>query len=267
MVAPDGVKPNPFPEAKWKPEDKPVVVIDGHVSRLVALPPHLSGHTAYIVGLSARHFPDICRRLDVEVLQFREMWVSDLSSLASLRSLRHLAIRSNLKASDIAPLSALPELRTLVLEATPRIHDLAPLVALRKLTHLEFGGGLRFRNTARSLAPLADLPDLADLSLFNLKVSRGGLAPLAGCAALRELSLSNQFPTEQYAKLSVFLPHVRCQMFAPYLRLTPPVAGHDVMVVGRRKPLLNSQSDQARLHAYEEEFRRLQERYRRIRGA
>ena len=107
----DPLRPNPFPDAKWRPDDKPVLVVDGHAHRVLDLTTRVSGQAGYVVGVSARHFPDLCPRLDVETLQFYEMWVTDLRPLAGIRSLRKLAIRWNVKANDISPLGELGELR------------------------------------------------------------------------------------------------------------------------------------------------------------
>ena len=46
---------------------------------------------------------------------------------------------------------------------------------------------------------------------MNLKVKDDSLEPLIQLKNLRELSLSNQFKVEEYAKLSVALPYTKCE--------------------------------------------------------
>jgi hypothetical protein len=167
-------------------------------------------------------------------------------------------VRWNTRARDIEALGGLSSLQGLVLEDTPKIRDLAPLARLRGLSSIEFSGGIWNRNTASSLEPLAQLTSLRDLTLLNLRVESGGLRPLARCRSLETLELSNQFATEDYAYLSVHLPNARCPHFAPYIRLKQPVDGKDIMVVGRRKPFLNSRRDQKRLERYASAFAKLQ---------
>lgn len=81
---------------------------------------------------------------------------------------------------------------------------------------------------------------------------------MAGCRKLKELILSNQFSTEDFAYLSVNLPKTKCRMFAPYVPIDSDVLEEDVMVVGIRKPVLDSKRDIVRLKKYEEDFARLQ---------
>lgn len=52
--------------------------------------------------------------------------------------------------------------------------------------------------------------------------------------------MSNQFPTKEYAMLSMRLKKTKCAYFAPYIRLNQDIDGKDIMVIGKGKPLLNS---------------------------
>lgn len=174
--------------------------------------------------------------------------------LASVRGLRHLAIRWNTKVSDLSPVGRISSLETLILEDTPKVMDLAPLAGLHALTAMEFSGGIWNKNHAISLEPLSRLPALEELHLLNLVLGTGGLRPLALCSKLKTLLVSNQFETEDYAFLSVRLPNTECRMFAPYVRLDEPIEGKDVMVVGKRKPFLSSTLDAKRLARYVRKF-------------
>jgi hypothetical protein len=266
VAIPGDLERNPFPDTKWGVDDKPVLVLDGTLFRADQLRSPLHGLCAYVVGISDKHFPALCEHLEVERLQFYEMRVADLGPLARMQSLQGLALRWNTKARDLAAVGALRHLRALVLDDTRHLQDLAALRPLQHLERLEFYGGVWSPNTALTLAPLADLPRLRELKLLNLKIKEGGLQTLAGCAALRTLQLSNQFPTEDYACLSVRLPQAECGMFEPYRRLSSPIGGKDTMVVGKGKPLLDSKADASRLARYVREFRQLQERFARPAG-
>lgn len=252
---------NPFPGARWGPEDKPVLLVDGVVHRVRQISGPLSGEAAYAVGIDAISLQTICRYLDVRSLSLYEMRVADLEPLAQLAELRGLAIRWNTKATDITPLKRLGRLEELVLEHVPRASDLSPIGSLQSLRFLDFSGGTWTRNRARTLAPLADLPALEELVLTNLSVERDGLRPLAGCRSLRSLTLSNQFPTEDYAFLSVRLPNTSCELFAPFMVLATPIAGKDVMVTGRGKPFLNQSRDRKRLERHVAAFEALQDKH------
>jgi hypothetical protein len=261
MNIPDKLKFFPFEDAKWDPHDKPVLVLDGTVIPIREVTATVSGDAAYVVGVNQASFEKLCTHLRTATLQFYEMRVGDLSALEQLGKLAHLAIRWNTKLVDLKPLAQLKSLETLVLEDTPKAHDLAPLAECGKLQHLEFSGGIDTKNTAEDLSPLTSLRKLRSLTLANLKVTEGGLRPLAGCRQLTELEVSNQFDTEDYALLSVRLPKTRCEKFAPYVPLEEPLGEKDVMVVGRRKPLLNAAKDQQRLAKYAEAFAKLQQQF------
>ena len=70
------------------------------------------------------------------------------------------------------------------------------------------------------------------------------------------LEVSNQFPTEEFAYLSVELPKTKCKMFSAWVK--SPVMKPDTMIVGRRKPFLNFKKDRERIQAYEHSFAQLQ---------
>ncbi|PGQ48784.1 internalin, partial [Bacillus thuringiensis] len=96
----------------------------------------------------------------------------------------------------------------------------------------------------------------------NLKVKDDSLEPLMQLKNLKELSLSNQFKVEEYAKLSVALPYTVCESFKPYVYINDAIDGKNIMVTGRRRPVLNSKTDTVKMQKYEEQFKRLQEEYK-----
>lgn len=67
---------------------------------------------------------------------------------------------------------------------------------------------------------------------------------------------------EEYAKLSVALPYTECEFFKPYVYMNDAIEGKNIMVIVRRRPLLNSKTDTVKIQKYEEEFKKLQEEYK-----
>lgn len=251
---------NPWPDTKWTKDDKPVLVVDGVLHRLKSLPESVSGQAAYGVGLTERDLGKLASHVDVVMLHLYELRAGDLGVLHGIPRLQHLKIHWNTKVADLSGISALTRLETLALVDTPKVNDLSPLEALVQLAALEYSGGIWNTQHAASLEPVAALPKLEELILTNLKVESGGLRPLARCKALKTLTLSNQFETEEYAYLSVALPDVECAAFQPWIRAALP-DGRDTMITGKRKPFLNSVTDAARIAAYEDAFRKLQTRF------
>jgi hypothetical protein len=250
-----------FPEVTWSEKDRPVLIADGRVFHVGELNSVVNAHAAYVVGVRQADFDRLCRFLRVEELSLYDMRVEDLSGLASFRTLTTLVIKWNTKAVSLAPIRHLSELRTLSIVHTPKVRDLDPIRGLTRLRALEFSGGMWTKNVANSLKPLGELAALEELALTNLRVVERGLRPLAGCRRLRRLELSNQFATADYAYLSIALPDVECDKFAPYIRFDPPLDDRDIMVIGSGKGFLNSRKDGARLKRYVADFRRLQEQF------
>ncbi|EJR54011.1 hypothetical protein IIM_02268 [Bacillus cereus VD107] len=112
------------------------------------------------------------------------------------------------------------------------------------------------------MEPLKHLSNLKYLFLSNINAKDESLEPVSQLTVLQELVISNQFPTEEYARLSVTLPNTQCEYFRPFIHLSSPIDDKDIMVIGKRKQFLNSKVDMKRLKKYEEQFKLLQDKYR-----
>lgn len=248
----------------WENAKKPVLVLDGHVTEWQQGKTH-SGHAAYIVGANEKTFDALCMELSVKIAVFYEMRVPDLSGLQNISGLEHLAIIWNSKMTDLEPLSHLNNLKTLALVDTPKAHDLQPISRLQELRGFAFSGSptLSSKNIAKSLEPLAALPHLKEMQLTGLKIENDGLRPVARCQVLKTLSVSNTFDTEDYAFLAAKMPNTTCSHFSATVRVQGSAigAGIDTMVVGRRKPFLNSQEDAERIRRYEAAFAKLKDKH------
>lgn len=246
-------------DAKWRQDDRPVLVAGGQVYGVRDLDSVVEATEAYAVGVNQHDFERLVRYLRTSALTFYEMRVERLSSLARLGALTMLAIEWNTKLTSLEPVGELSGLEILSIVDAPKARDLTPIARLARLCALDFSGGIWTKNTVNSREPIGQLGALEELRLTNLRVLDGGLRPLSGCRALRRLDVSNQFETADYAYLSVALPDTECDHFAPYVPLQGPIGGKDVMVVGSRKPFLVASKDAARIQRYVDEFRKLQE--------
>jgi hypothetical protein len=259
----DRLLATPFRDVPWDPADKPILVTKDRSWPIARLAEPVDTDVAYVVGIRDRELPELARWLRAQAIRFYEMRVVDLTPLAAIQGLQHLCIAWNTKVQSIEPLRAFTDLRTLVLTNTPKVRSLAPLESLHALRAFECSG-FAFSGTGHTIDTLAPVSGLSleEIRLTNCAVLDDGLRPLARIRTLRGLESSNQFETEDYAYLSVHLPQATCDKFAPYVRLPRPLEdGRDVMVVGRRKPFLNSQIDAARLRRYEDRFRALQRQF------
>ena len=237
------------------------VCIKGTTKNLERLGELTSLEAMWAGDINHAQFARIVTLIDPLYLMFDGLRVAELSPLGRLSRLQALEVRWNTKVSDISFLERLTGLRLLALSHCPRVQELGPIAALGDLEVLELSGGMWSTFRPDTLKPLAELDKLWGLSLTNIRVADESLAPVAQLKSLRKLELSNQFPTEEYARLSVALPQVECTHFVPYFEVNFG-KGRQVMVTGKGKPVLTLPRDQARLDGYVERFRAAQTRFR-----
>jgi hypothetical protein len=234
----------------------------GKTQNLGQLADFPSPEALWISDVNERQFNQIVPLIDPLYLLFDGLRVADLSPLGRLRRLEAIEIRWNTKVSDISFLKNLTGLRLLALSHCPKIRDLGPIAALKNLEILDLSGGMWSTFQPHTLTPLQRLRILRGLSLKAIRVGDQSLAPVAQLKQLQELELSNQFPTQEYARLSVALPHIQCSHFLPYLDFNAGGKATQVMVTGKGKPVLSLPKDAARLDRYVQRFRAMQEHFR-----
>lgn len=216
----------------------------------------------WIGDVNEHQFKTILPLIDPLYLLFDGLRVADLEPLTGLNRLQALEIQWNTKVTDISFLTRMTGLRLLALSHCSKVHDLGPIAALLNLEILDLSGGMWSTFKPNTLAPLAELRNLKGLSLKSIRVGDESLAPVARLKQLQDLELSNQFPTEEYARLSVALPHIQCTHFGPYLDFGAGQDAKEVMVTGKGKPVLSLPKQSARLERYISQFREMQDKYR-----
>ena len=245
-------------------EDRPKLHIDGRRMdpRSIDLP--LKGTAAHLASTNDKTFPPIAERLDVARLTITEMRGVDLSALTCCNRLTHLNITWATKLKNISLLGTCRNLQFLEITDAPKITDLSAIGHLKNLRVLIYRGGIWNANRADTLDPLAELDCLEVLCLQNLRVSLGGLRPLAALTGLKDLFLSNQFDTADYAFLAAHLTGTACDQFSPYETLKSEIGGCNVKVTGKRKPFLDTRKpkDQARLEKYVRAFNALKDGFK-----
>ncbi len=237
---------------------KPLLIADGRSIDLDDLPRKVRAKGVCIARLRAEDLPQVCERLSTTALYLHRVHTTDFAALESISRLRALEVYGNPKDADF---TTLPNLQLLKLFGNQKQLDLQFLVNQTELRFLSISGGFSGLTKVDSLQPVSSLPKLTELKLQAIRVTaKSQLRPLAACRRLKKLTLSNTFETAEYAYLSVNLPRVECDMFAPYVAAEFDADDdRDVMVVGRRKPFLNSRTDAARLLKYADRFKELQE--------
>ncbi len=122
--------------------------------------------------------------------------------------------------------------------------------------------------TLETLEPLASLTGLLSLSLLPKRIDDGRNEPLGSLTNLESLRIPfNLFTTEQLAWLRAGLPEtVESEALNALLTLTTPFEDddklRDVLLIGKRKPWLNSELDAARIRKHIVRFEEMVTRFR-----
>ncbi|KPB06252.1 hypothetical protein [Bacillus sp. CHD6a] len=238
------------------------IAIQGKTKNLERLK-DLSGiEKLWLFSVNQEEFDIILQSVRPKTLYVYEMRVEDLSSLELLSDTETLYLCWNTKATKLWDLNKNFHLKTLSLEDFKRLNSLDPLQHCPALEELHLSGGIWNTLNIDTLEPLKQLNALKYLGLSNIRVKDESLEPLSYLLNLEELEVSNQFPTEEFARLSVALPDTKCDYFTPYVKLNDPIDGKDIMVIGKRKPFLNSSTDTKKLQKYEGVFKVFQEKHK-----
>ena len=199
--------------------------------------------------------------------------IVDLTPLEALPQLRLVAFYRNQRTARLWDLRRNARLVGLQFENFTRLHALDDLERGGTLQELNFGDALWNTPVFNSLSPLAKLVSLRRLSFNARRISDCRIQPLASLPQLESLAFPpNLFTTSQVAWLRAHLPEsVQSHVLGPLFRLGPirnvsdntvTELDKNVLVVGKRKPALNSRRDDARIQRYVEEFATLVQKFR-----
>ncbi|MGE0977307.1 internalin [Bacillus cereus] len=215
----------------------------------------------WVFAVNQEQFDNIMTHVNPELLYVYKMRVENLSILQMMSNLREVYLCWNTKNTDLWNFIYNKNLTYLLIEDFSKLEDLTPIKDGGNLGGLYLGGGITKALNVKTLEPIGDLVRLNELTLMNIKVKDHSLEPLMNLKKLKKLNLSNQFPVEEYAKLSVVLQNTECEFFKPYVRMES-TEGKDIMMIGRKRPFLNSKTDIEKIKKYEQEFKNIQDEFR-----
>jgi hypothetical protein len=215
----------------------------------------------WVNGLTQVQFNTIIGQVNPKLMYLYNVKAKDISLLAKLTNLETFRIEWNTKSDSLWDLTGNTSLKQLDIVDFKKLTDFSPLQKCPWLESLGLEGGVWNAIQPDTLKPLIYLKKLRLLDLINIKVKDESLEPIGHLKQLEKLRISNQFPTEEYARLSVALPNTECSHFRAYIKLQTAIDDKDVLVVGKRKPYLNSQTDSKKLKKYEEQFKDFQKKY------
>jgi hypothetical protein len=160
-----------------------------------------------------------CMLPSLEALRVPANKITDLGVLENCKSLRYLQVGTSSSITSIEPLAKLIWLNWLQLDNIECARNLAPLESLVGLIGLGFTGAEFKGFTVDSFQPLRYLENLEWLHLGAVHAADISLEPLAALRKLKFLGLSNFFPIEEFAYLSLHVNDSVCEWAQPFLRL------------------------------------------------
>lgn len=193
--------------------------------------------------------------------------IADLTPLEDITELAYVAYYWNQRSPRLWNFRKTKHLVGLSFEDFTKLSDLSDLAATDSLVELEFGNAMWNKCVFQSLDPLGNLRNLKQLRLSAKKIEDGRIDALAELTQLTVLDFpTSLFTTDQVAWLRAKLPaSIICSSLAPSLSLSNPIASKgkqlDTLVVGYRKPLLDSTQDAVKLSRYREAFAAMLEFY------
>ena len=244
------------------PLDSRYIACFGKSKNIAALEKFSALKCLWLSGVNEKQAALVPKMDRVEILIIHDLRTPTLSILSNFPDLRTLLIWGNTKASKLTELSALKSLRVLGLEHFPKVRSIDEIASLEGLEMLCLTGSMDTALKLDTLSPLGNLKHLELLHITNLKVADESLAFVEHLRSLKELQVSNQFPTKEYAALKAKCGDVKCTHFAPYiysgLKCSNCGSGQ-AMVIGKRKPFVCPDCNPKKLEKYQSQFENMVE--------
>jgi hypothetical protein len=180
--------------------------------------------------------------------------INDLSLLGTLDNLKYIKSFWNYKTTKLWNMTNNKSLIGIDFAEYTKISSLNEITTAPALDIFKLSGEL----TLDTLLPLSKTK-LKQLKLGFKKLLDDDIKPIAKMVQLQELSLGTIcFGTEQFAWLAVHIPNVKCEEFNPFVELYR----NEILIVGKRKPILNKEKDTDRIEKYVSQFNNLVAKYK-----
>lgn len=196
---------------------------------------------------------------------FKNKFVEDWSLLGTLPKLEFVSFFANQRIEKLWDMSGNYALKGLAISDFTRLHSIEGIEKAPALEIFSFGDAVWQTSTVESFTPLAHT-GIRRLSFSGKRIDDGDLSFLPTMKRLEEFWFAaNQFTTEQVAWVVANCPNLRGWALGPTAEWSDEDEDEEcrqVIVVGKRKPILEVKGNEERIARYVERFRALVERYR-----
>ncbi|MFN8263361.1 MAG: hypothetical protein U0T07_07555 [Chitinophagales bacterium] len=195
--------------------------------------------------------------------------IYNFSPLETLNSLQEIEIFWNQKSENLWNLEKNSNLEKIVLSDIKKLNNLYSFNNNNTLKYIEIDNGFTGALTIDTLKPLTTCQKLHELNIRINKLLDDNIFPLAEISTLNKLYFPpNLFTTEQVAWLKAKSNgKFTCDLFEGIIKTNVLYFGTeqytpDTIIVGKRKPYLNSVKDKNKIEKYLENFNNLVEEYK-----
>lgn len=200
---------------------------------------------------------------------FKNPKINDFSPIETLKHLIEIDIFWNQKAENLWDFEKNNGLEKIILSDIKKLSDLNDFSNNKTLKYIEINPGFTGTLTINTLKPLTTCQKLDELHISMNKLLDNDISPLSEIASLKKLYLpTNFFTTEQVAWLKAKCENkFNCDLFDGVVKLNLRYFGSDeyppdTIIVGKRKPCLNSIKDKNKIEKYLKEFENMVDKYK-----
>jgi len=200
-------------------------------------------------------------------LRYVSFWknksIEDLSILGQYPNLEYVHFFLNQKTEKLWDMSGNTRLSGLRLENFSRLSSLDGVQTAPHLKHLAFGDAIWSTHILNDIQALYGT-HLESFHFYAKKIEHIDILEFTKMPDLQKLDFrTNLFSTEEIAMLMAKAPHLSGYALRPLITFERRSDDeNDVLIVGKRKPFLNSQKDCERIKKYEKKFYQLIEHYK-----
>ena len=203
---------------------------------------------------------------------FKNKLVEDWSLLGTLPKLEYVYWFGNQRIDRLWDMHENQALKGLLISDFSRLHSIEGIEKARALRYFSIGNAIWSMMAVDSLMPLAKTK-ITDLEFFGRKISDGDLSFFSSLHDLQSFNCAlNLFPTEQYAWIAANCPKAEGRALHPkedgpvyVTRKGGPDTGlPGTYIIGKRKPALTYEGNEAKIQKYVDSFERMKKEYRGI---
>lgn len=196
---------------------------------------------------------------------FKNKMVEDLSILSNFPNIEFIYFSNNQRIEKLWNMKNNINLKGICFENFTRLHSLEGIQTAPNLQHLSFGNSVWATSTLDNIEVLRK-SKLQSFRFDGKKIENIDIKIFREMPCLKYLDFpTNMFSTEEIAELVAYAPNLTGYSLRPCVIFEKRDDDiKDVLIVGKRKPFLDSEKDKEKIERYIKQFNDLVEKYRKL---